>query len=133
MDKIRNEVHQRDRWFRKNTREARLWWFGHVRRKDIGYIGSMLRMELPGKRKRGKPRRFMDALREDMADDRTKCRWKIRCGDLDGRRRKKRIQLLSFNNFSKMRSALHTSDILSVMEMTTYKTGRDVWSRMVGS
>ena len=52
---------------------------------------------------------------------------------LDGRRRKKRIQLLSFNNFSKMRSALHTNGILAIMEMTTYKTGHDVWSRMLGS
>ena len=52
----------------------------------------MLRMELPGKRKRGKPeRRFMDAVREDMAvveeteedaDDRTKWRRKICCGNL---------------------------------------------------
>ena len=40
MDKIGNEY---------ITREARLRWFGHVRRKDDGYIGRrMLRMELPG-------------------------------------------------------------------------------------
>ena len=61
-------------------------------RKDDGYIGRrMLRMELPGKRKQGRPkRRFTDAAREDMAvvevteeeaDERTKWRWKIRCGD----------------------------------------------------
>ena len=43
--------------------------FGHVRRKDVGYIGRrMLRIELPGKRKRGRPnRRFMDAVRKNMA------------------------------------------------------------------
>ena len=51
----------------------------------------MLRMELPGKRKRGRTtRRFMVAVREDMAevdvtegdrDERITCRWKIRCGD----------------------------------------------------
>ena len=30
----------------EKTREARLRWFGHVRRKDDGYIGKrMLRME----------------------------------------------------------------------------------------
>ena len=42
---------------------------GHVRRTDDGYIGRMmLRMELPGKRKREKhKRRFMDAVRGDMA------------------------------------------------------------------
>ena len=51
----------------------------------------MLRMELPGERKRGRPKRqFMDAVRVDMrvvevteedADDMTKWRRKIRCED----------------------------------------------------
>ena len=65
---------------------------GHIRRKDDGYIGRrMLRMELPGKRKRGRPkRRFMDVVKEDMAEvevtdedtvDRRNWRKKIRCGD----------------------------------------------------
>ena len=49
----------------------------------------MLRRELPGKRKRGRPkRRFMDAMTEDMAEvevpeedteDRNNWRWKICC------------------------------------------------------
>ena len=82
------------RWdgFGEKTREARLRWYGHVRRKDDGYIGrSMLRMKLPGKRKRGRPkRRFMDVAKEDTAEvevteedteDRNNWRWKIRCGD----------------------------------------------------
>ena len=68
--------------------------FTHHRllRKDDGYIGRrMLKMELPGKRKRGRPkRRFMDVVKEDMAevevkeedaDDRSNWRLKIRCGD----------------------------------------------------
>ena len=52
----------------------------------------MLRMELPGKRKWGRPKwRLMDVLfQEDMAEvevteedaeDRRNWRWKIRCGD----------------------------------------------------
>ena len=51
----------------------------------------MLRMELPGNRKRGRPkRRFMDVVKEDMAEvevteedtvDRRNWRKKIRCGD----------------------------------------------------
>ena len=51
----------------------------------------MLRMELPGKRKRGRPkRRFIDVVKEDMAEvdvtvedrvDRNNWRSKIRCGD----------------------------------------------------
>ena len=76
--------------FGEKTREARLRWYGHIRRKDDGYIGRrMLRMELPGKRKWGRPeRRFMDVEgmamvgeTEEDADDRTKWRRKIRCGD----------------------------------------------------
>ena len=72
MDKIRNEYIRGTAHvgrFGEKTREARLRWYGHLRRKDDGYIGRrMPRMELPGKRKWCKPkRRFMDAVREDMA------------------------------------------------------------------
>ena len=51
----------------------------------------MLRMELPGKRKRGRPKmRFTDVMKEDMAEvevteedtvERNNWRRKIRCGD----------------------------------------------------
>ena len=51
----------------------------------------MLSFELPGKRKRGRPKkRFMDIEKEDMAvvevthedtEDGNNWRWKIRCGD----------------------------------------------------
>ena len=55
MDNIRNEFIRgtaQVRRFGEKTREARLSWFGHQRRKDDGYIGRrMLRMEMPGKRK----------------------------------------------------------------------------------
>ena len=95
MDKIRNEyirgTAQVGR-FGEKTREAGLRRYGHVRRKDDGYIGRRrLRMELPGKRKWGRPkRRFMDVVKEDMAEvevteedteDRNNWRWIIRCGD----------------------------------------------------
>ena len=51
--------------FGEKTREAILRWYGHLRRKDDGYIGRrMLRMESPGKRKWGRPKRkFMDGER----------------------------------------------------------------------
>ena len=70
MDKIRNEyiggTAQVGR-FGEKTREARLTWYGHVLRKDDGK--RMLRMELPGKRKRERPkRRFMDVVKEVMAE-----------------------------------------------------------------
>ena len=73
MDNIRNEyirgTAQVGR-FGENIRDARLRWYGHVRRKDYGYIGRrMMRMVLPGKRKRGRPKRgFMDVVKEDMAE-----------------------------------------------------------------
>ena len=95
MDKIMNDyirgTAQVGRFVEK-AREARLRWYGHVRRKYDEYIGRrVLRMELPGKRKRGRPKRmFMDVVKEDMAEvevteedaeDRSNWRWKIRCGD----------------------------------------------------
>ena len=95
MDKIRNEYIRGTAqvgWFGEKTCEARLRWYGHLRRKDDGYIvRRMLNMELPRKRKQGIPKMWhMDAVREDMAvvevteedaEVRNKWRWKIRCGD----------------------------------------------------
>ncbi|XP_051788414.1 uncharacterized protein LOC127529327 [Erpetoichthys calabaricus] len=71
MDSIRNEYIRGSAQVGRlgdKVREASLRWFGHVQRRDAGYIGRrILRIELPGKRKRGRPkRRFMDVVREDM-------------------------------------------------------------------
>ncbi|KAK3537128.1 hypothetical protein QTP70_002141 [Hemibagrus guttatus] len=61
LDRIRNEYirgtahvgHLGDK-----VREARLRWFGHVQRRESEYIGRrMLDMKLPGRRKRGRPKR----------------------------------------------------------------------------
>ena len=51
-------------------REGRLRWYGHVMRRDQEYVGrKMMEMELPGKRRRGRPkRRFLDAVKEDMQE-----------------------------------------------------------------
>ena len=94
-------------WFGEKTREARLRWCGHVRRNDGGYIGRrMLRVELPGRRKRGThKRRFMDAVREDMtvdevteedAQDGPNGDGKSAVATLDGRRRKKNNQCVDY-------------------------------------
>ena len=72
-------------------REGRLRWYGHVMRRDQEYVGrKMMEMELPGKRKRGRPkRRFLDVVKEDMKEvgakemdieDRKMWRIMIRCG-----------------------------------------------------
>ena len=38
-------------------REGRLRWYGHVMRRDQEYVGTkMMEMELPGKRRRGRPK-----------------------------------------------------------------------------
>ena len=95
LDRIKNEFIRGTAHvgkFREKVREARLRWFGHVLRRDRGYIGQrMLRMELPGKRRRGRPkRRFRDVVQEDMKavgareeDARDRARWRglFCCGD----------------------------------------------------
>lgn len=43
-------------WRGDKVREVRLRWFGHEKRRDHRYVGRTLRMELPGKKKRGRPR-----------------------------------------------------------------------------
>ncbi|MCJ8735615.1 hypothetical protein PDJAM_G00249200 [Pangasius djambal] len=95
LDRIRNEYIRGTAHVRRlgdKVREARLRWFGHVQRRESEYIGRrMLDMELPGRRRRGRPkRRYMDVINEDMklvgasvadAEDRDRWRVMIRCGD----------------------------------------------------
>ena len=47
---------------------ARLCWYGHVKRREEDYVGKrMIKMAVPGRRKRGRPRRrWMDLVREGM-------------------------------------------------------------------
>ena len=93
-DKIRNE-HIRStvkvERLGMEMREGRLRWYGHVMRRDQEYVGrKMMEMELPGKRRRGRPkRRFLDIVKEDMGEvgvkemdveDRKMWRMMIRCG-----------------------------------------------------
>ena len=51
-------------------REGKLRWYGHVMRRDQEYVGrKMMEMELPEKRRRGRPkRRFLDVVKEDMEE-----------------------------------------------------------------
>ena len=92
-DKIRNE-HIRStvkvERLGMNMREGRLRWYEHVMKRDQEYVGrKMMEMELPGKRKRVRPkRRFLDFVKEDMGkvgakekdvEDRKMWRMIIRC------------------------------------------------------
>ena len=86
-DKIRNE-HIRStvnvKRLGMKMREGRLRWYGHVMRRDQEYVGrKMTEMELPGKRKRGRPkRRFLDLVKEDMGKLQRKWTLKTeRCGE----------------------------------------------------
>ena len=93
-DKIRNE-HIRStvnvERLGMKMRKGRLRWYGHVMRRDQEYVGrKMMEMELPGNRKRGRPKRsFLDIVKEDMEEvgaketdieDRKMWRMMIRCG-----------------------------------------------------
>ena len=73
MDKIKNEFIRGTAQVRQigdKVRQARLRWYGHVQRRNTEYIGKrMLCLELPGKRRRGRPKtRFMYVVREDMRE-----------------------------------------------------------------
>ncbi|KAM8853652.1 putative transposon-derived protein F52C9.6 [Synchiropus picturatus] len=95
MDRIRKQYIRGTAHVRclgDKVRETRLRWFGHVQRRESQYIGRrMLRLELPGRRWRGRPKmRFMEVVKEDMrfvglreeeAEDRVRWRKMIRCGD----------------------------------------------------
>ena len=94
-DKIRNEYVRGTAKIAKlgnKLRGARLRWYGHVRRREEGYVGKrMLEMTVPGRRNRGRPRRrWMDLAREDMkrvgakeGDEMDRVKWRrlSRCGD----------------------------------------------------
>ena len=70
-DKIRNEYVRGTAKIEKlgdKLPNARLRWYGHVKRREEGYKGkAMMEMGFPRRRKRGRPRRmWMDLATEDM-------------------------------------------------------------------
>ena len=73
-------------------RNARLCWYGHMKNREKSYVGKrMMEIAVPGRRKRGRPRkRWMDLAKEDMervgareGDKVDRVKWRIFscCGD----------------------------------------------------
>ena len=54
----------------KKMQESRLKWYEHVLRREDEYVGkSVMAMEVPGKRRRGRPkRRWLDSIRNDLSE-----------------------------------------------------------------
>ena len=73
MDRIRNERIRgttKVGEISKKVRESRLKWYGHVSRREDEYVGKrVMGMEVPGKRRRGRPkRRWLDSIRNDLSE-----------------------------------------------------------------
>ena len=54
----------------KKVQESRLKWYGHVLRSEDEYVGKrVMGMEVPGKRRRGRPkRRWLDSIKNDLSE-----------------------------------------------------------------
>ena len=73
MDRIRNERNRgttKVGEISKKVQESRLTWYGHVSRREDEYVGKRLMgMEVPGKRRRGRPkRRWLDSIRNHLSE-----------------------------------------------------------------
>ena len=72
LDRIRNERIRgttKVGEISKKVQESRLKWYGHVVRREDEYVGKrVVGMEVPGKRRRGRPkRRGLDSIRNDLS------------------------------------------------------------------
>ena len=73
LDRIRNERIRgttKIREISKEVQESRMKWYGHVLRREEEYIGKrVMVMEMPGKRRRGRPkRRWLDNIKNDLSE-----------------------------------------------------------------
>ena len=74
MDRIRNERIRgttKVGEISKKVQESRLKWYGHVSRREDEYVGKrVMRMEVPGKRRIGRPkRRWLDSIWNDFVGE----------------------------------------------------------------
>ena len=73
LDRIRNERIRgttKVGEISKKVQESRLNWHGHVLRREDEYVGMrVMAMDVPGKRRRGRPkRRWLDSIRNDLSE-----------------------------------------------------------------
>ena len=73
LDRIRNESIRgttKVGEISKKVQQSRLKWYGHVLRREDEYVGkSVMAMEVPGKRRRGRPNgRWLDSIRNDLSE-----------------------------------------------------------------
>ena len=99
LDRIRNERIRgttKVGEISKKVQESRLKWYGHVLRREDEYVGKrVMAMEVPGKRRRGRPkRRWSDIIRNDLSeselsreDAQDRAKWRHKSGKRCGRRR----------------------------------------------
>ena len=69
-DKIRNEHIRSTVKVGMKMRKDRLRWYGHVMRRDREHAEKrVIKMKLPGKKKRGRPKRiFLDVVKNNMGE-----------------------------------------------------------------
>ena len=73
LDRIRNERIRgttKVGEISKKVQESRLKWYGHVLRREDEYVGKrVMAMEVPGKRRRVRPkRRWLDSIGNDLSE-----------------------------------------------------------------
>ena len=73
LDRIRNEISRRPTKMgeiSKKMQECRLKWYGQALRREEEYVGKrVMVMEVPGKRRRVRPkRRLLDNIKNDLSE-----------------------------------------------------------------
>ena len=73
LDRIRNERIRgttKVGEISKKVQESRLKWYGHVLRREDEYVGKrVMAMEVPGKRRRGRPKRmWLDSIGNELSE-----------------------------------------------------------------
>ena len=71
----------------KKVQEGRLRWYGHLKRRTERYMArEVMEMEIPGNRRRGRPRtKWKDKIAEDMREK------QLRDGDYNDRNKWRRL------------------------------------------